>query len=112
MERMERTCGNPSRCASAAGRPAPSDATRTGDTTMTAKKNRPAPRTAHDDPWAPDPRPDIPVAYTAAIAAAVIRCQHCERPVGLADAPAPPMTCTWCVKNAVVRMLGPDEPPF
>ncbi len=79
---------------------------------MTAKKNRPAPRTAHDDPWAPDPRPDIPVAYTAAIAAAVIRCQHCERPVGLADAPAPPMTCTWCVKNAVVRMLGPDEPPF
>jgi hypothetical protein len=29
---------------------------------MTGKKNRPATRTAHDDPWAPDPRPDIPAA--------------------------------------------------
>src|SRR6266700_1689276 len=97
---------------SAAGRSAPSDAPRTGDCTMTSKKNRP--RTAHDDPWAPGPRPDVPVAYTAAIAAAIIRCQHCDRAVGLAETPAtaPAVTCTMCMRRAVNLMLGSDEPPF
>ena len=68
----------------------------------------------HSDPWADDPRPDIPASYTAPITAALIRCQHCERPVGLTSAPAaaPAVTCTACMRRLVIMLLGPDEPPF
>ena len=80
---------------------------------MSKKQNRPA---AHDDPWAtPDSqRPDVPREYTAAIDAAMIRCQHCGQPVGLTGAPAtaPAITCTSCMRRAVGRVLGPPEPPF
>jgi hypothetical protein len=78
---------------------------------MSKKPHSPS---AHGDPWATSPRPDVPARYTAPITAALIRCQHCERPVGLTSEPAdaPTVTCTSCMRRAVVLLLGPDEPPF
>lgn len=69
-----------------------------------------------DDPWAtPDSqRPDVPASYTAAIAAAVVSCQHCGDPVGLTESPAtaPAITCTSCISHEVRRIVGRPEPPF
>lgn len=74
------------------------------------KKKQPA----ADDPWA-DERPAMPDIYTEAIRAAIIRCQHCARPIGVTDKqlgiPAA-VTCTICVETAVRGILGHNEPPF
>jgi hypothetical protein len=78
---------------------------------MSKKQHGPS---AHGDPWAADPRPDVPASYTAPITAALIRCQHCERPVELTSEPAtaPAVTCTSCMRHTVSLLLGTGEPPF